>query len=36
MFSELAEEQVEGIVEAVSKVQQHAEEIQGALHPQKP
>jgi len=36
MFSELAEEQVEGILEAVSKVQRHAEEIQGALHPQKP
>lgn len=36
MFSELVEEQVEGIVEAVSKIQRHAEEIQGALHPQKP
>ena len=31
MFSELVDEQVEGIVEAVSKIQQHAEEIHGVL-----
>jgi len=30
MFSELVDEQIRGIVEAVSRVQHHAEEIQGA------
>jgi len=36
MFSELIEEQIMGIVEAVSKIQGHAEEIRSALQPQKP
>jgi len=35
MFSELVDEQIEQIIEAVSNIQHHAEEIQGALRQQE-
>ncbi len=35
MFSDLADEQVEGVIEAITKIHEHAEEIMYTLHREK-